>query len=167
MPYEEREKHGGVSRPAGTNGRIQVRPKNWLVPVTLLTLRECTSYGYRLMEQTAAFGFGTMNLGTSYRTLRHMWRTACASTSGTRKAVRDRHGGCTRSRTLGRCTLGSGPRLWSSSGATSTPSSVWARVCSQGETGTKTMGRGSKHLEAEKPVGGAILPVGSYLARCR
>jgi PadR family transcriptional regulator PadR len=39
---------------------------------TLLTLRECTSYGYKLMEQTAAFGFGAMNPGTFYRTLRHM-----------------------------------------------------------------------------------------------
>ena len=31
MPDEEREKHGGDLRPAGTNG-IEVRPKNWLVP---------------------------------------------------------------------------------------------------------------------------------------
>ena len=72
MPDEEREKHGGDPRPAGTNGRIEVRPRNWLVPVTLLTLRECTSYGYKLIEQTARFGFETMNPGTFYRTLRHM-----------------------------------------------------------------------------------------------
>jgi PadR family transcriptional regulator, regulatory protein PadR len=71
MPDEEREKHGGEPRPGEANG-IQVRPRNWLVPVTLLTLRECTSYGYKLMEQTAAFGFGAMNPGTFYRTLRHM-----------------------------------------------------------------------------------------------
>jgi PadR family transcriptional regulator, regulatory protein PadR len=51
-----------------------VRPRNWLVPVTLLTLRECTSYGYKLMEQAAAFGFVAMNPGTLYRTLRHMER---------------------------------------------------------------------------------------------
>ena len=44
------------------------------MPVTLLTLRDCTSYGYKLMEQTAAFGFGAMNPGTFYRTLRHMER---------------------------------------------------------------------------------------------
>ena len=71
MPDEEREKHGGGLRPAGTNG-IEARPKNWLVPVILLTLRECTSYGYKLMEQAAVFGFGAMNPGTLYRTLRHM-----------------------------------------------------------------------------------------------
>ena len=42
------------------------------MPVTLLTLRESTSYGYKLMEQTAKFGFGVMNPGTYYRTLRNM-----------------------------------------------------------------------------------------------
>jgi PadR family transcriptional regulator len=72
MSNEERERHGGDPRPVWTNGRIEVWPRNWLVPVTLLTLRECTSYGYKLMEQTAAFGFGAMNPGTFYRTLRHM-----------------------------------------------------------------------------------------------
>jgi PadR family transcriptional regulator, regulatory protein PadR len=72
MPDEKRKKHEGESQPAQNNGRIEVRPRNWLVPVTLLTLRECTSYGYKLMEQTAAFGFGAMNPGTFYRTLRHM-----------------------------------------------------------------------------------------------
>jgi PadR family transcriptional regulator PadR len=71
MSNEEHEKYGGHPRPGEANG-IQVRPRNWLVPVTLLTLRDCTSYGYKLMEQTAAFGFGAMNPGTFYRTLRHM-----------------------------------------------------------------------------------------------
>ena len=73
MPNEERNKHGGKPRPGGTN-EIEVWPRNWLVPVILLTLRECTSYGYKLMEQAAAFGFGAMNPGTLYRTLRHMER---------------------------------------------------------------------------------------------
>ena len=72
MPDEERENHGGEPRPVGTNGRIEVRPRNSLVPVILLTLRDCTSYGYKLMEQAAAFGFVAMNPGTLYRTLRHM-----------------------------------------------------------------------------------------------
>jgi PadR family transcriptional regulator PadR len=71
MADEEREKHGGEPRPRGASG-IEVWPRNWLVPVTLLTLRDCTSYGYKLMEQTAKFGFGAMNPGTFYRTLRHM-----------------------------------------------------------------------------------------------
>ena len=51
---------------------VEVRPRNWLVPVVLLTLREWNSYGYELMERTAAFGFEAMNPGTLYRTLRQM-----------------------------------------------------------------------------------------------
>ena len=73
MADQEQEKHvGGPPRPAQNNGKIEARPKNWLVPLTLLTLRESTAYGYKLMEQTAKFGFGAMNPGTYYRTLRHM-----------------------------------------------------------------------------------------------
>src|SRR3954452_17458841 len=80
MADEERKKHGGERRPGGTSG-IEVRPRNWLVPVLLLTLRECTSYGYKLMQQAAAFGFGAMNPGTLYRTLRHMEKDGlCEST---------------------------------------------------------------------------------------
>ncbi len=71
MADEERKKYGGDRRPGGISG-IEVRPRNWLVPVTLLTLRDCTSYGYKLMEQAAAFGFEAMNPGTYYRTLRQM-----------------------------------------------------------------------------------------------
>src|SRR3954453_11000241 len=51
---------------------VEGRPRNWLVPVMLLSLREWNSYGYELMERAAAFGFETMNPGTMYRTLRHM-----------------------------------------------------------------------------------------------
>lgn len=73
MPDEERNKPGDKRRVAGTNG-IEVRPRNWLVPVILLSLRERSSYGYKLMKQAAAFGFVAMNPGTLYRTLRHMER---------------------------------------------------------------------------------------------
>jgi PadR family transcriptional regulator, regulatory protein PadR len=52
--------------------RVEVRPRNWLVAVTLLMLREKNSYGYELMERTAAFGFEAMNPGAMYRALRHM-----------------------------------------------------------------------------------------------
>lgn len=48
------------------------RPRNWLEPVILVSLREWNSYGYELMERAAAFGFEAMNPGTMYRTLRHM-----------------------------------------------------------------------------------------------
>jgi PadR family transcriptional regulator, regulatory protein PadR len=51
---------------------IDVRPKNWLTPVALLTLREKSSYGYELMDRIAQFGFEAINAGTLYRALRHM-----------------------------------------------------------------------------------------------
>ena len=51
---------------------VEVRPRNWLVPVVLVTLREWNSYGYELMERLTAFGFEAMNPGTLYRTLRQM-----------------------------------------------------------------------------------------------
>ena len=52
--------------------KIEVRPRNWLVPVILVLLREWNSYGYEMMERMAEFGFEAMNPGTLYRTLRHM-----------------------------------------------------------------------------------------------
>jgi PadR family transcriptional regulator PadR len=73
MSEQEPKKHRGESRLAETND-IEARPRNWLVPVILVSLREWNSYGYRLMEQAAALGFGAMNPGTLYRTLRHMER---------------------------------------------------------------------------------------------
>ena len=71
MVNQERKKHGGEPDPAGANG-IEVRPRNWLVPVTLLTLQQCCSHGYKLMEHAASFGMGVINQGTFYRTLRNM-----------------------------------------------------------------------------------------------
>ena len=83
MPDEGRKKHGGGSRPGETSG-IEVRPRNWLVPVILLTLREWNSYGYKLMEQARAFGFEAMNPGTLYRTFRNMEKEGlCRSQWGT------------------------------------------------------------------------------------
>src|SRR5215213_10141434 len=67
----EESKHGGESRSVEASG-IEVRPRNWLVPVILLALREWNSYGYELMERAARFGFEAMNPGTLYRTLRQM-----------------------------------------------------------------------------------------------
>ena len=52
--------------------RIEPRPKNWLEPVILVSLRDWNSYGYELMERLTQFGFEVMNPGTMYRTLRRM-----------------------------------------------------------------------------------------------
>jgi PadR family transcriptional regulator PadR len=51
---------------------VEARPRNWLVPVILLSLREWNSYGYELMDRASKFGFEAMNPGTLYRTLRQM-----------------------------------------------------------------------------------------------
>ncbi len=142
VPDEKREKRGGEQpRPSGNN-RVEVWPRNWLVPVILLSLRECTSYGYKLMERAARLGFVTMNPGTLYRTLRHVEKDGlCESERETNEA--GRHAGCTRSRTPGRRTWGSRPRPWNSTGATWTPFSVCIRAGHQhGETGSTTMGSG-------------------------
>ena len=71
----EKPKRANVTPPGNTPDstfEIGGRPRNWLVPVVLLSLREWNSYGYELMERASAFGFEAMNPGTLYRTLRQM-----------------------------------------------------------------------------------------------
>jgi PadR family transcriptional regulator, regulatory protein PadR len=68
---DKEEGKRGEAREPGFRG-VEARPRNWLVPVILLSLREWNSYGYELMERAAAFGFEAMNPGTLYRTLRQM-----------------------------------------------------------------------------------------------
>ena len=67
----EEQKGSAESQEPGHRG-VEARPRNWLVPVILLSLREWNSYGYELMERASAFGFEAMNPGTLYRTLRQM-----------------------------------------------------------------------------------------------
>lgn len=68
---EEQNKKAPQDKPAVGRGS-EARPRNWLVPVILLSLRDWNSYGYELMERASAFGFEAMNPGTLYRTLRQM-----------------------------------------------------------------------------------------------
>jgi len=56
-------------------------PKNWLISVVLLLLREWSSYGYDLMERLGAFGIAAMNPGTFYRVLRQMEREGMVSSA--------------------------------------------------------------------------------------
>ena len=51
----------------GNHHDIDVRPKNWLVPVALLTLREKSSHVYELMDHIVGFGFEQINPGTAVR----------------------------------------------------------------------------------------------------
>jgi PadR family transcriptional regulator PadR len=76
------ERHGleGNPRSARIGNDVDARPKNWLVPVTLVLLRQWSSHGYELMERTVELGFETINPGTVYRTLRKMEKDGlCAS----------------------------------------------------------------------------------------
>ena len=52
--------------------KIEARPKNWLEPVILVSLRQWNSYGYEMLERSRQFGYEAMNPGTLYRTLRRM-----------------------------------------------------------------------------------------------
>ena len=69
---ERKPKSEKTPAPQIGNKNSVARPRHWLEPVILVTLREWNSYGYKLMEQLTAFGFEAMNPGTMYRTLREM-----------------------------------------------------------------------------------------------
>jgi PadR family transcriptional regulator, regulatory protein PadR len=56
-----------------TEQKVEARPKKWLTPVTLVLLKEESSYGYELMERIEEeFGFEQINPGSVYRALRQM-----------------------------------------------------------------------------------------------
>ncbi len=78
-----RESKTGRGKPSGDEGfrSVEARPRNWLVPVILLSLRDWNSYGYELMERSTRFGFEAMNPGTLYRTLRQMEKEGIVESS--------------------------------------------------------------------------------------
>jgi PadR family transcriptional regulator, regulatory protein PadR len=69
---DERREPEGNPHSARIGNDVGARPKNWLVPVTLVLLRQWSSHGYELMERAVELGFEAINLGTVYRTLRKM-----------------------------------------------------------------------------------------------
>ena len=63
-----------------TEQKVEARPKRWLTPVTLVLLKEETSYGYELMERMEEeFGFEQINPGSVYRALRQMEKEGLCS----------------------------------------------------------------------------------------
>ena len=74
---ENEKEAAGRDEPRG----LEARPRNWLVPVILLSLRDLNSYGYELMDRATTFGFGAMNPGTLYRTLRQMEKDGIVESS--------------------------------------------------------------------------------------
>ncbi len=69
---EERGRLEGNPRAAGNGTNIETRPKNWLVPVTLVMLKQWNLYGYELMKRAVELGFEMATPATVYRTLRKM-----------------------------------------------------------------------------------------------
>jgi PadR family transcriptional regulator PadR len=80
MSNERPIKRASLTPPDNTFG-IGCRPRNWLVPVILLSLREWNSYGYELMQRASTLGFEAMNPGTLYRTLRRMEKDGVVESS--------------------------------------------------------------------------------------
>ena len=71
--------------------KVQARPRKWLTPVTLVLLKEESSYGYELMERVEEeFGFEQINPGSVYRTLRRMEKEGLCTSEWD---VRDEEGG--------------------------------------------------------------------------
>jgi PadR family transcriptional regulator PadR len=60
--------------------KVEARPSRWLIPVTLVLLKEDNSYGYELMELIEEeFGFEPINAGSVYRALRQMEKEGLCS----------------------------------------------------------------------------------------
>ena len=60
--------------------KVEARTKRWLIPITLVLLKEENSYGYELMERIEEeFGFEQINAGSVYRALRQMEKEGLCS----------------------------------------------------------------------------------------
>ena|SRR5215204_5058797 len=69
---DDKRTHQGKPRSVGIRSVPVAHPTNWLVPVTLVLLRQWRSYGYELIERSVELGFEAMNPGNVYRTLRKL-----------------------------------------------------------------------------------------------
>src|SRR4028118_1258247 len=139
MNNEDKGQAAGPREP-GSRG-VEARPRNWLVPVILLSLREWNSYGYELMERASAFGFEAMNPGTLYRTLRQMEKDGVVESSW-ETSRGGRRVGCTPSRAPARHTWAPGPSLWSDTSRAWKTSSSSMRASRHMRTTTERTSRG-------------------------
>lgn len=69
---EKRRKSHSNTHSAKITDYVDARPRNWLMPVALVLLKEYSSYGYELWRRMRELGFEDMNPGTLYRALRKM-----------------------------------------------------------------------------------------------
>jgi hypothetical protein len=94
--------------------KIEARPRNWLTPVTLVLLREESSYGYEILERLEEeFGFEQIRAGRCIGPLDKRRRKVCLSPSGRPPRV-DRPAGYTQLLRVGKNTSQHGRRRVSS-----------------------------------------------------
>jgi PadR family transcriptional regulator PadR len=72
MPPPEKKPHDSSHERDPGFSKIEARPKNWLEPVILVSLKQWNFYGYEMLERVTQFGYEAMSPGTLYRTLRRM-----------------------------------------------------------------------------------------------
>src|SRR5215469_9070640 len=78
--HDERSLDRDDDAAPGSGPEVAGLPKNWLVPVVLLLLREY-AYGYELIRGLATFGFVMLNPGPLYRVLRQMEKDGLVASS--------------------------------------------------------------------------------------
>jgi PadR family transcriptional regulator, regulatory protein PadR len=77
--------------------KVDARPRKWLIPITLVLLKEQSCHGYELMgRMEEEFGFEEINPGSVYRTLRQMeneglcrseWETSSSAMGGPARRI--------------------------------------------------------------------------------
>lgn len=68
----EKEQRDKIAKQKATLGT----PKNLMIPILLLHLREMNAHGYELMERLTQFGVPTLDQGNFYRLLRQLEKDA-------------------------------------------------------------------------------------------
>jgi PadR family transcriptional regulator, regulatory protein PadR len=67
------EKNESVQKQPSKEDKVMVpMPKNLMVPVLLLSLRDWSLHGYKLIQELTQFGFTSIDQGNVYRTLRQL-----------------------------------------------------------------------------------------------
>jgi poly-beta-hydroxybutyrate-responsive repressor len=134
---ERKPKSEKTPVPQVGNKNSVARPRHWLEPAILVTLREWNLCGYKLMEQLTAFGFEAMNPGTMYRTLRQMEENGVVK-SKWETSQGGQHVECTPSHKLERHTSTCGQTHLSSTSRRWTRSSRSTQVGRDGELRRKS-----------------------------
>jgi PadR family transcriptional regulator, regulatory protein PadR len=67
------DKNESEKKQSSKNDKVMTpMPKNLMVPVILLSLRDWSLHGYKIIQELARFGFTSIDQGNLYRTLRQL-----------------------------------------------------------------------------------------------